>query len=141
MDPVQAAGAVFSPATIAAIGPTAAVILFMGIMLWVWVRGREERQAKINEDIAKSLREDQRELFERQAGEIEGLKVDRIALEARLKATEELVSKLRGCLYEQYVFWREANHAANNARDLLVKARIMSVQDFEPLPEPRLPKA
>jgi hypothetical protein len=102
----------------------------MSVMLLLWLRGREERQAKINEEIAKSLREDQREIFERQSREIDGLKADRLTLDARLRATEALVGRWRTKCFVLYSQARDNGHAAGDARQMLIGAGLKRVEDF-----------
>jgi hypothetical protein len=127
---VQALASLLSSPSIAAFGPTGAVVLAMSVMLLLWLRGREERQAKINEEIAKSLREDQREIFERQSKEIDGLKADRLTLDARLRATEALVGRWRAKCFILYSQARDNGHAAGDARQMLIGAGLKRVEDF-----------
>lgn len=142
MEIVQALASLLSSPSIAAFGPTGAVVLAMSVMLLLWLRGREERQAKINEEIAKSLREDQREIYERQGNEIDGLKADKLTLEARLRATEALVGHWRAMSFVLYSQARDNGHAAGDARQILIGAGLKRVEDFahQPLAIPAVPR-
>ena len=140
MDPVQAATTLLSPAMIAAYGPWGAVLILMGTMLFSWMRGRDERLAKLNEAYTASLRQDQRELFERQAEVIESLKVDKTTLEARLRETQNLCAALRNCCFDQYMLHREAYHAAIEARAALIAVGLKKPEDFQALIKPEPPQ-
>lgn len=134
-----AATTIFSPAMLAAFGPLGAVALFLAWMVYLHLRGREERQARFLEEQQKSLRDDQRELFERQAREIEGLKVDKAATDARLRATEDLCGHLRRCAFDLYLLCRDNTHAAVNARQGLISAGLKTEADFQALNWPQIP--
>jgi hypothetical protein len=132
-------GTIFSSAMLAAYGPWGVVFIAMGIMLVTYFRGRDARIASLNDQMQKSIREDQRELWERQAHEIESLRVDIQAFRARLRETEQLVELQRIKMYEQYGDWRDAYHAANNARQALINSGAAKTEDFVPLKIPKPP--
>lgn len=132
-------GTVFSSPMLAAYGPWGVVMIAMGIMLVTYFRGRDARIADINDQMQKSIREDQRELWERQAAEIEGLRVDVQTLRTRLRDTEMLVDMQRVRMYEQYGDWREAHHAAINARQALISLGQATVDSFPTLKSPTPP--
>ncbi|EHM01435.1 hypothetical protein HMPREF9946_02174 [Acetobacteraceae bacterium AT-5844] len=142
MDLVQILAAILSSPSIAAFGPTGVVVIAMCVMLLLWLRGREERQAKINEEVAKSLREDQREIFERQSSEIDDLKADKTALEARLHAREAVLGYWRAQVFLLYAMARDNGHAAAGARQMLIAAGIKQPEDFEhfPISIPEVPR-
>jgi len=111
-------------------------------MLWFWARGREERQARINEEHAKALREDQREIFQRLNEDIDRLTAEKSILETRLRIADSQVLRWRGQAFDYYAMARDNHHAAANARAALVAAGLKAPSDYTALPilSPEPPK-
>ena len=136
---IASLNALLTGPALAAFGPGGAVAVFLAWIVWSYFRGREERMAQLNDQIARTLREDQRALFQEQARSIEGLRVDLATMEARMRATELLCSRLRSKFFDMYVLCRENTHAAVNARQLVISAGIKRVEDFPPIVWPETP--
>lgn len=139
MEPISSITALLTGPALAAYGPWGVVVIVMTWMFWTWSRGRDARLAQLNDSMQAALREDQRDLFERQTEEIESLRVDKAATLERLRATELLAYDLRRRLFDQFEDWRSAYHAANSARMTLVAAGLAKIEDYEPLKRPEPP--
>jgi len=131
---LQLLSSLLSPAVISTFGPFGVFAFAMLWMLWFWARGREERQARINEEHAKALREDQREIFQRLNEDIDRLTAEKSILETRLRIADGQVVRWRGQAFDYYAMARDNYHAAANARAALIAAGLKTKADFEAFP-------
>lgn len=137
----QAASVLFSPAVLAAFGPSVPMVAFFAWMLVSYFRGREERRAAMMEQAQKSLREDTRDLFEHQAALLDSERALRVALEAKVHSLDELVLRQRKAIFDYYIIARENAHAANNAQQALMAAGVKKPEELTPPTWPDVPKA
>ncbi len=138
---VTAIGAILSSPALAALGPSAPVIVCMLIMLWFWSRGREERQAKINEEVAKNFREDWRKMYDDVVRDRDGLRAENTALKAQISEIEVRASRYRTQRSDFYMLARDNGHSAASARALLLAANLKTADDYRhsPIRVPELP--
>lgn len=135
-----AINAVLSSPALAAYGPTVPILLVMAFILWSHLRGAAERLARANEEYQKALREDQRELFEEQARQLDAERATNASLDARARALDALSIRQRRAIFDLYVIARENAHLANNAIQLIPTAIREQTKLASPV-WPELPKA